>query len=812
MVIFLLLASYCIYSQEYLNKGPTYYATKTSISPKIDGILDSVWNRSIEISGFYQYFPNYKAKPSFDTKVRIMYDEYNLYIFAFCQDQNPDSILKQIGFRDAVNINADYFTIMFDFYNKEQDYYAFCVYASGTQYDYSLSNNNENIIWSSATLISDSGWTVEIKIPFSSIYIPKSDVQEWRFQCIRYIRRYREETRLYPEPKELTNQITVWPTLILQGRIATYSNFFSMINVTTGIQKDSIPYSRLSFMNSISFDIKYKINESHIIELALLPDFSHIKSDDKYKNLSAFETVYSENRPFFLTPADLLKKGNIFYSRRIGRLPRFFYKVNQALDTNKILIENPSKVKILNAAKIYGRNYKGLAIAMLNAITENTYAIIKDTNINQTQKFLTEPFANYNIFIIDKAYKNGNNIYFVNTSFLRKKNYYSSNVSVLGFNFFTKNNLFKISAENKVSTFFFGDKNIENYPEKIGHSLNFSIGKAYGSLKYGYSFEYMNKHFNANDVGLTLYNNYLNNNIYINYDIYYPRKKFLYQNYSISYVNNYHLETIKITQSYLNFNFSTTTIKHTTYFLNVSTSVLNSYDYYEPRTNNYFFKVGYYFSTFTGLSTDYRKPYAIDLFINNFYNFTYKTYSYNLKISQLGRLSDKFSFRYTIDFNKTINNYGYTSTLFHENEQIPIFGKRKLNTIINSLTAQYLFKKHKGIKLITRYYYTKCNYQKLMILDKEGNLSSEYVDTSPNKYNFINNIFNIDLTYEWNFSPGSILLFVFKTELLKELQNTNGISFSQNIRYLLNSGKIHTFLIKIQYYLDYKLLLQKRIN
>ncbi len=67
--------------------------------------------------------------------------------------------------------------------------------------------------------------------------------------------------------------------------------------------------------------------------------------------------------------------------------------------------------------KIYGRNYKGTALGVLNAITNDTYAEIKNKITGETRRINTEPMANYNVLIFDQAFRNSNNIYITNTSF-----------------------------------------------------------------------------------------------------------------------------------------------------------------------------------------------------------------------------------------------------------------------------------------------------------------------------------------------------------------------------------------------------------
>ena len=47
-------------------------------------------------------------------------------------------------------------------------------------------------VWESATNIDELGWTAELKIPYSALRFPETDVQEWGINFGREIRRNRE--------------------------------------------------------------------------------------------------------------------------------------------------------------------------------------------------------------------------------------------------------------------------------------------------------------------------------------------------------------------------------------------------------------------------------------------------------------------------------------------------------------------------------------------------------------------------------------------------------------------------------------------
>ena len=65
-------------------------------------------------------------------------------------------------------------------------------------------------------------------------------------------------------------------------------------------------------------DVKWGISESFTLDMALIPDFSQVQSDNQVLNLSPFEVQYDENRPFFTEGTELFNKRGLFYSRRVG--------------------------------------------------------------------------------------------------------------------------------------------------------------------------------------------------------------------------------------------------------------------------------------------------------------------------------------------------------------------------------------------------------------------------------------------------------------------------------------------------------------
>lgn len=77
-------------------------AVPTKDPIRIDGVLDEqAWDTAPSACDFIQRIP-YNGKPSvFPADVRFLYDNSGLYVGAMLFDPSPDSILHQMGLRDA---------------------------------------------------------------------------------------------------------------------------------------------------------------------------------------------------------------------------------------------------------------------------------------------------------------------------------------------------------------------------------------------------------------------------------------------------------------------------------------------------------------------------------------------------------------------------------------------------------------------------------------------------------------------------------------------------------------------------------------
>ena len=177
------------------------------------------------------------------------------------------------------------------------------------------------------------------------------------------------------------------------------------------------------------------------------------------------------------------------------------------------------------------------------------------------------------------------------------------------------------------------------------------------------------------------------------------------------------------------------------------------------------------------------------------YNDLNKTYSINF--SPRFRFSDKFQIIHAIEFRKSTNEKGFVNEL--ENGAI-IFGNRESKTITNSLSSKLSFSTKSSLELSFRHYWSPVTYDTTFFeLNSDGNLNnSNYSDTHDINYN----IWNLDLSYAWEFAPGSQLVALYRNSIFNE-DDLSSLRFKENLDNLFKEPVTNNISLKLIYYLDY---------
>lgn len=769
----------------------TIPSTKINSEITINGELtDEAWSKAPVAKNFVSFEPanGVPVSPEFDTEVRILYDDEAIYIGAFMRDPKPDSILRQVTKRDIYNENTDWFGFFINPYNDGLSDFNFWVTAAGTQADSRTTEENDdfslNTVWKSAVSITDSGWIVEAKIPYSALRFPETLSKDWGINFMRSIRRNR--------------QVSSWSFLdISSGYRLEYQS--GLLTGVTGIN----PPIRLSAMPYVSayvddfdgnttsdfnagLDIKYGINESFTLDMTLIPDFGQVAYDQQFLNLSPFENQFNENRQFFTEGTELFNIGGLLYTRRIGGAPKNIQNVD--LSGNDSVQIKQQYTRLLNATKISGRTKNNLGIGVLNAITDDNYTLV--TENNQSKKVLTEPMTNYNVLVLDQRINRNSSLSFVNTNVLRKASAVDANVSALIGSFTSKN------GNYRTTTSVYNSARISGDSADLGYKSTLGFAKVNGNWRWATENYLVTDRFNINDLGFQQRNNQVGHYAELTYRTTQPRKIYNKFNHTL-FVNHQSLfKPYKFEEFVTGYSAFALLRTFFAYGVDVVLTPVKAINYFEPRHAGRWFSEPreLYLNGF--ISTDYRKTLALDMSAFGSAWDDLGKRVWQVKMKPRIRLGDHFFSVLTFRANQVLNDYGYVSSNDASNI---FFGRRNNFTIENAIDAQYVFTPKSSLSLALRHTYTDIEYKDFYFLNQNGTLTSS-TDASASNLNF--NAFNIDFKYSWWFAPGSELVLLYRN-VVASVDDVVGNSYIQNIEGVFESPVQNNISVKFTYFLDY---------
>ena len=778
-----------------LGQKKSLQGSRTDEKIKVDGKgSEESWINANIATDFLELNPTEGNPPRFKTDVKVIFDDNNIYILAYCFDDNPDSIFTQLGERDD-RLNADKFTISFDTYSKKLDAFTFAVTASGVQSDSRISDEAFNAVWESAVEITNDGWVAEIRIPYYSIRFPKNEQQVWKLNFEREIRRSRTELQRSLVPKEVETEINYWGDL--QG----------LDNIKDPARISLSPYvsSFAEFENNESSygfgagaDLKVGLNESYTLDMTLLPDFSQVRSDNIVKNLGAFEVVFEEQRPFFQEGVDLFNLGDLFYSRRIGGVPEGYSDAFSEVDSNE-LIDNPITSRLINVTKVSGRDKNGLGVGIMNAVTAPATATLENTETGEKRELQTNPLVNYNIIAIDQNLKNNSSIYFINLNTSRDGNFIDANVSALGLNLINKKSNYSFNGDVKISQ---RDSNLSAhiFSEDPGDGVSYTMGfgKIKGNFKFDLQSENKSTNYNPNDLGVNFATNIRNHSLELQYNKYNPFWKLNgnYNTFTYSIEQNY--STGEVLKNSYNGRFAFVMPGFNAFLLNMSSQVGDGIDLFESRVPGQKFIIPEFYYNGLGVSTNYGKPIALDAEIGYgqgyFTDYVVNNY-FEVNVEPILQISDKLSLRPSSNYSIFLNGAGYAGTF----NGTPKYGVRDVRTLINILQGKYLFKNNLALTLRVRHYWSYGQYDYYGDLDEEGYIIPDPTFTQNADFNF--NAFNTDLIFTWQFAPGSFMNIVYKNNLQRDEQVIR-TSYFNNLNTVFDQGQRNTLTFKLVYFFD----------
>jgi hypothetical protein len=285
---------------------------------EIDGKLDDAgWRQAARAIGFVETRPGDQTKPPVESEAWVTYDDANLYVALIAYD-DPNDIRVSVSDRDEI-YQDDYFGVMLDTYGDQTWGYELFVNPIGIQGDFRIvSNGGEDesfdIVWHSDGRVTETGYQVEIAIPFQSLRFPKGDAQTWRINFWRnHPREVRRRYSWAAQNRDNPCFLCQWGTLhglesVTPGR--SLEAIAAAVGSQSGERASSdepVPPFEVGDPDAeASLNLKYGITTSSAAELTINPDFSQIESDAGVIDVNTtFAIFFPERRPFFQEGSDL---------------------------------------------------------------------------------------------------------------------------------------------------------------------------------------------------------------------------------------------------------------------------------------------------------------------------------------------------------------------------------------------------------------------------------------------------------------------------------------------------------------------------
>jgi hypothetical protein len=292
----------------------------------LDGSLDdAAWSHATKFDKFYEYVSGDSSGPPIvPTTAWVTYDDKFLYVAVDCIDPEPSKIRAPYIDRDRVHGDQDFVALVLDTTNEGRTAIQLRVNPRGVQGD-AVNNDasrtehfTPDFFYDAVARIHDKGWSVEMRVPLSTLRYPKSETQTWRLMIVRnYPRAYRNvmATSIIPRGANCyvcnMEQVTGFRNLPDAGNL-------TLAPYATAQESDGVSQGTEGV--DVGVDAKWTPNARTVVDVTVNPDFSQIEADvPEIAVNERFAIFYPEKRPFFLEGIDMLDTPiEAVYTRRIN--------------------------------------------------------------------------------------------------------------------------------------------------------------------------------------------------------------------------------------------------------------------------------------------------------------------------------------------------------------------------------------------------------------------------------------------------------------------------------------------------------------
>jgi hypothetical protein len=285
----------------------------------LDGDLsDPGWKGIEPITTWFETNVGDNVEPQVKNAAYLTYDDKFLYAGFQFEDPAPATIRAPLGDHDAVPSSTDYAGVIVDSRNDGKTAQMFLANPRGVQYDAVTSDatgedSSPDFYWDAVGKITPTGWTLEIRIPFSSLRYSNLTDPTWG---ILLYRNYPRDRRYQFFSARLPRDVNcfICNSSKLSGLSQLPHGSHLVVAPYATAQQSSAPRAVLGdplvsgdVKTVAGLDLKWNPSSSAAIDATVKPDFSQIESDAaQIVANERFALFFPETRPFFLEGVDLL--------------------------------------------------------------------------------------------------------------------------------------------------------------------------------------------------------------------------------------------------------------------------------------------------------------------------------------------------------------------------------------------------------------------------------------------------------------------------------------------------------------------------
>ncbi len=317
--------------------APTAEIPRLEASISVDGVLDEpIWSQATRLDGFWQYQPVDGRPAEERTEVLVWYAPDAIHFGIVAHDRNPAAIRATVADRDNID-NEDQVVLDLDTFHDRRRAFFFGVNPLGVQSDGVRSegagqvsslvpgsvDKNPDFAWESKGRRTDTGYVVEVRIPFKSLRYPGGERQTWGFNVTRIVQRT-GYTDTWTDVRRANasfigqegaigglHDIRHGVTIEAQPFVTATANGSRVIATGEFDREDVDPDAGLNLRLGFT---------SYALDATINPDFSQVESDEGQVTVNErFALFFPEKRPFFLEGIELFgTPQTLVYTRRIA--------------------------------------------------------------------------------------------------------------------------------------------------------------------------------------------------------------------------------------------------------------------------------------------------------------------------------------------------------------------------------------------------------------------------------------------------------------------------------------------------------------